>query len=114
MISDSDHLFSLLNRAIREFRVPGAQLAVYHDGRTTATQAGITRQGEISKITGESRFALGSIGKPLIATIALTLVEDGDLGLDEPIAAHLADWAPAPAELVGRVTLPYQWVTVQF
>ena len=105
MISDREHLFSLLDRTIREFRIPGAQLAIYHDGQSAATEAGITRQGEISEITAKSRFPLGSIGKPLVATIALTLVEDGDIELDEPIGQHLADWAPAPAALAGRVTL---------
>ena len=105
MISDRDQLFPLLNRTIREFRIPGAQLAIYQDGHVAATQAGITRQGEICEISRESRFPLGSIGKPLVATIALTLVEDGDIELDEPIGEHLADWAPAPAALAGRVTL---------
>jgi len=105
MISDSNILFSLLNRTIREYRIPGAQLAIYHNGELTTAAAGITRAGETGEITPESRFALGSIGKPLVATIALTLVEDGDIGLDEPVGEHLAEWPPAPAALAGRLTL---------
>jgi CubicO group peptidase (beta-lactamase class C family) len=67
--------------------------------------AGTARSGTSEEITAESRFPTGSIGKPFLATIALALVDDGDIGLDEPIGEHLTDWAPAPAALVGRLTL---------
>jgi CubicO group peptidase (beta-lactamase class C family) len=104
-VTDPYQLFSLLNRLVRAYRIPGAQLAVHHGGRSTVVEAGACRHGAPGKITRDTRFAIGSIGKPLLATIALTLVDDGDIELDEPIAEHLADWAPAPAALAGRLTL---------
>jgi CubicO group peptidase (beta-lactamase class C family) len=40
----------------------------------------------------DTRFDIASLTKIFISTVALALVGSGRLGLDEPLAAHVAEW----------------------
>ncbi|MFD8495082.1 serine hydrolase domain-containing protein [Amycolatopsis sp. NPDC059657] len=66
--------------------VPGAQLVVRRGGETLSLAAGEERLGSGRAVTAESRFPLGSLTKPFTAALAMTLVADEDLDLDEPLA----------------------------
>ena len=50
----------------------------------------------------DSIFWLGSISKTLCSTAVLHLVEEGRLGLDDPIGAHLPGWSPSDASREGE------------
>lgn len=65
--------------------VAGAQLVVRRDGETVEFAAGEERLGSGREVTGASRFPLGSLTKPFTAALAMTLVADEDLELDEPL-----------------------------
>lgn len=77
-------------------RLPGAQLAVRHGGRTDAYEYGTESAGSGRVVTRDSAFPVGSLTKPFTAALTLTLVADGDLELDTPVGTEL------PA---GRYTL---------
>jgi CubicO group peptidase (beta-lactamase class C family) len=80
--------------------VCGAQLAVHHDGMIVAVETGeLERHGR--PVTRDAAFPVGSITKTFTATLAMVLVADGDLDLDEPLGAHL----PELAELGDVLTL---------
>jgi CubicO group peptidase (beta-lactamase class C family) len=42
-------------------------------------------------VTAESRFSVGSLTKPMVATVVARLAEDGRLSLDDPVAAYVPE-----------------------
>lgn len=90
-----------LDDLMRRYRVPGAQLAVHHDGRTTGLHAGLAEDGQPARVDAVTAFPTGSVTKAFTATLAMILVADGDLELDEPVGDEL----PELADPVGEVTL---------
>lgn len=99
---DSADLSALLAQLVRQYRIPGAQLAVRFDGRTITAEAGEESAGMGRLVTGKSAFPLGSLTKPFTATMVMMLVDDGDVELDVPIAKYLPELGTA---MTGGVTL---------
>lgn len=96
-------LAAMLRQAANDHHVPGAQLAVrWRDTRITAV-VGHEEHGTDRRVTDRSKIPAGSIGKAFTATVAMMLVADGDLGLDDPIAEHVADLRDGH-DLFGRLT----------
>jgi CubicO group peptidase (beta-lactamase class C family) len=90
-----------LSSLAREHRVPGAQLAIHHAGRTVAVEFGEAEHGTRRRMTRDTAVPVGSVTKAFTATTAMVLVADGDLELDAPLSDHL----PELGELGGRLTL---------
>ena len=42
-------------------------------------------------MTADTRFAVGALAKPMVATAVARLAADGRLGLDDPAAAHVPE-----------------------
>ncbi|WP_240943275.1 serine hydrolase domain-containing protein [Planosporangium thailandense] len=85
----------------RKYGVPGAQLAIHHDGRTVTTDMGELAYGTGQPVTADTAFAIGSITKTFTATTAMVLVADGDIDLDDPVGEYL----PGLEDLGGEATL---------
>lgn len=78
--------------------VPGLVVGVDHGGEVTLAAAGTTAPGGAEALRPDALVRTSSNTKPLVAALALTLVEDGTLALDEPVERHLP-------ELAGRRVL---------
>src|SRR5882757_2473652 len=81
----------VLERLIREQRLPGFAMAVVEDNRL-AYAAGFGVRNVTSpedRITTRSLFHMASITKPFVATSLMQLVENGKVDLDVPIATYL-------------------------
>ncbi|MEV1119911.1 serine hydrolase domain-containing protein [Actinosynnema sp. NPDC049800] len=87
---DTDRISTRLATLTREHLVPGAQLAVHHEGRTWTHEVGLA---------ADAAVPIGSITKTFTATVAMALVSDGDLDLDAPLSDHL------PGVAAGELTL---------
>jgi CubicO group peptidase (beta-lactamase class C family) len=79
-------LRSGIAEATAQFGVPGAQVAWLHDGSIDQIEIGVTGWGRGAAVLPDTRFPLGSVTKVFTASLALLLVDDGALHLDEPIA----------------------------
>ncbi|MDT5025308.1 MAG: hypothetical protein QOE61_1734 [Micromonosporaceae bacterium] len=91
----------------RLHRVPGAQLAI-HDGRDTVTvEAGELEHGTGRRVTRDAAFPIGSISKSFTATVAMILVADGDLELDEPLGRYLPELRDLGDQLTLRQVLSH-------
>lgn len=90
----------LLERHSRRHLIPGTQLAVHRDGITRAVEFGVQHAGG-PPMTRAARVPVGSVSKTFTAALAMILVSDGDLDLDEP----LAEYVPAAASLSDRLTV---------
>ena len=80
-----------LSALARKHRVPGAQLAIHHDGVITAGEAGELEFRAGRLVTRDAVFPIGSITKCFTATVAMILVADGDVDLDAPIGEYVPE-----------------------
>lgn len=82
-----------LDQAVTEGDVPGL-VALVGRGQDVWTHAAGVRDLESgSPMTRGTVFAVASIGKPITAVAALMLVEDGVIGLDDPVDPWLPELA---------------------
>ncbi|MEV4701990.1 amino acid adenylation domain-containing protein [Actinoplanes sp. NPDC049316] len=82
-----------------EHRVPGAAVALLHEGEVVALDGyGVTAAGAGVPVTPETPFRVGSISKHVTALAVLALVADGVLSLDADVNRYLTSWrVPGPA-----------------
>src|SRR5438270_6272033 len=69
--------------AREHWSVPGIAVGVFHDGETVAVADGVCALGGEEQVSPQTEFRIASITKPITATLAMTLVQDGLLALDE-------------------------------
>ncbi len=72
---------------------------IFPDGETWKGASGISHEGV--PLTPEMLFDIASIQKNFQATLALTLVEEGLIGLDDP----LDKWLPPYPNIDGKITI---------
>jgi CubicO group peptidase (beta-lactamase class C family) len=104
---DPDALFGTLSALARKYQVPGAQLAIHHGGETVAIEVGELQYQTGCPVTRNAAFPIGSISKKFTATVAMTLVADGDLELDAPLGEHLPELDDLGNELTLRQVLSH-------
>ena len=86
-------LESQVEQALKEYRVPGAALALWHDGRIVERGFGVLRRGEEMTVEPDSVFQVASVSKPVAATGVLQLAASGLLDLDIPVSNYLRRWS---------------------
>ncbi len=75
------------------YKIPGFSIAVIDDYKIVwAKGYGVTDAGSRTPVTTKTLFQAGSISKPVAATGALWLVEQGKLLLDEDVNDKLKSW----------------------
>ncbi|MFC1746915.1 glycoside hydrolase family 3 N-terminal domain-containing protein [Candidatus Neomarinimicrobiota bacterium] len=92
---DFSGAFSVIDSAIHEFVMPGAQVFVLKDGEVVADTAFgyFTYNPGAPPITKESIFDLASVTKVLVGTpIAMSLVDDGLIALDDPVQKYFPEF----------------------
>src|SRR6266699_1061763 len=98
-------LDSFITRALKEFQVPGAAVAVVRDGKVALVKGygvrDVTKAGAVDENT---IFQLASVTKTLTATAAATVVDQGKLDWDKPIFNYLP-------EFVGYDPYMTRWLT---
>jgi CubicO group peptidase (beta-lactamase class C family) len=101
--------FAVLEDVAREARerwnVPGIAVGLLRDGRVETFADGVASLETGAPVTAEARFRVASISKPFTASLALTLVQDGLLDLDEPLRGR---WT-ARALLSHSAGLASEW-----
>jgi len=97
-----------LEKLMATFKVPGLSMAVIDNYQIVWKKAyGVTDAGSDKPVTTATLFQAGSISKPVAATGALLLVEQGKLSLDEDVNLKLKSWKVPENEFTKteRVTL---------
>lgn len=78
---------------MEHYRVPGISVAVINDGKIEwARGYGVKRAASTDSVDTATRFQAASISKPVAATAALRLVEEGKLDLDGNVNDRLRSW----------------------
>jgi CubicO group peptidase (beta-lactamase class C family) len=113
--SISTRLQTALAAYVKEHRLPGATAGVVHDGRLAwSGSVGFADVGSRVVADPSTLHRVASITKTFTATAILQLRDDGLLGLDDPLVAHIPELAAArpaagPIEAVTlRLLLSHQ------
>ncbi|WP_240968021.1 serine hydrolase domain-containing protein [Paenibacillus aquistagni] len=77
-----------MKEALEEYHIPGASLAVVHNGQTIFQDSWGT-MSDGTAVKEDTTFLIGSVSKPLTSLAIMVLVEDGKIKLDEPIEAYI-------------------------
>ena len=94
-----------------ELEVPGVAVGLLHDGHEEHAFHGVTSVENPLPVDERTLFLCGSTTKTFTATALMLLVDEGRLGLDDPVRAHLPEFrgelgdrspAPEPHGRLGR------------
>jgi CubicO group peptidase (beta-lactamase class C family) len=94
--SDEDgKVDALVRNEMKEQHIPGLALGVYRDGKMVRAQGyGMANIEWDVPVQPDTVFQSGSVGKQFTATAVMMLVEEGKVGVDDPIQKYFPD-APA-------------------
>lgn len=93
---------TLLER-MDELGIPGLSVAVIDHGEIVAARGyGVLDLVSKRPVTPQTLFLAGSISKPVAATAALRLVQDGALTLDGDVNQWLRSWQVPPSDALGE------------
>jgi len=103
-----------LQRLVDDRKIPGAVVAVARRGRVAVlTAVGLRDRERGDPMTEDTIFAIASMTKPVTCVAAMTLVERGQIGLDDPVARFLPELGDPrvlepsrPGESEDLVTVP--------
>lgn len=88
-----------IERLIEEAEITGMAIAVIEDGEVgPILTAGVRSTETDPPITEDTVFEAESLSKPVVAWIALQLIEEGVLDLDQPLA-EIAPWSDAAGDI---------------
>ncbi len=99
-----------LAQAFRDgHKIPGLSVAVGHRGNVVYAKAfGLSDLENAVKATEDTVFRTASIAKPITAVAVLQLVDQGKIGLDDPIQKHCPEFPTKDRELTVRQLLCHQ------
>jgi beta-lactamase class C len=90
-----DKALSLIDTWIGPQGAPGVGAAVWHKGQVVAERyVGEARAGE--PVVPETLFPLASVTKPIAAATFVSLVDDGAVGIDEPVGRIVPEFRAGP------------------
>ncbi len=101
-----DDLESFVPEYMREEDVPGVAVALVRDGKVVRTKGfGVANALTRRRVGPETVFEVASSSKVVTAYVALRLVDQGVLSLDEPLNSYLPEpWLP-PSDSRDAITL---------
>lgn len=92
-------LDALLPDLLRQYRAPGAAVALVQGGAVAWAQGyGLANETTGAPVTSETTFQVASLSKSITAWGVMRLVEEGKIDLDAPVAQYLKSWGLPPAK----------------
>lgn len=88
---NEDDLAALVAEHASRHSVPGAALGILRGEAKTATWYGVADVTTREPVRPETNFSVGSLTKPMVATVIVRLADAGKLSLDDPAAAHVPE-----------------------
>ena len=100
-----EDVYAAVEAAVEETATPGTAIGLVHDGEEHAAGIGVTSVENPLEVTPETLFQIGSITKTVTGTVAMILVERGELDIDAPVRRYLPKLALADDDVAARVTM---------
>jgi CubicO group peptidase (beta-lactamase class C family) len=99
-VAEPTNVLSIIDRA----GIPGMAMAVLDDGEIAWSKGfGVRGANDGDPVDENTVFEAASLSKPVVAYVALTLVDAGRLDLDRPLVEY-ADIPELPDERAGQIT----------
>jgi CubicO group peptidase (beta-lactamase class C family) len=99
-------LDAAFDRALAEQRLVGGVVLVAENGRLSyGRAAGMADRRTGRAMAEDTIFRMASLTKPIVTAAALALVEDGVLGLEDPVSRWLPDFQPLYEGQAPTITL---------
>jgi CubicO group peptidase (beta-lactamase class C family) len=90
-----------MTEVLNRHNVPGVSVAVVHNGHIDwAAGYGVRESGTTHAVDTTTLFQAASISKPVSAVVALRLVADNELDLDEDVNHRLQSWKVPESDLI--------------
>ena len=105
MLNILENLQEQLVDCVAENNIPGASIAVLHEGRVHTAAAGVLNLNTGVEVTPDSVFMIGSTTKVLTATLLMQLVDEGRVELDAPANRYLPEVKVAGEPLPDVITV---------
>ncbi len=88
--AEDNQLSTLVDRALKSWKVPGAAVAIVHrDKLLYLAGHGLKHLDEVDKFTPDTLFPLASCTKAFTTTAMAMLVEKGKMKWDDPVRKHV-------------------------
>jgi len=103
---DPKPIDAVVEKAMKEFQVPGAAVVIVKDDQVVYLKSfGVREKGKPGEVTPDTVFAIASCSKAFTTTLIAMLVDEGKLKWDDKVREHL-DYFRLSDELADReVTL---------
>lgn len=98
-------LDDVIRSSVEKRGVPGASVAILHDGQVVSAAAGVLNVRTGVEATTDSLFQIGSITKVYTATLILQLVDEGRVDLDAAVRTYLPDFRVADDAASATITV---------
>lgn len=98
-------LSNKIRELMNELRIPGVAVGVYNGGDVSTQGYGVTNVDHPLPVNDDTLFQIGSITKTFVGIMAMMLVEEGKLDLDEPIRTYLPGFKVPDDEAASKATL---------
>jgi CubicO group peptidase (beta-lactamase class C family) len=90
--NESTKVDSYVRGEMQREQIPGLALGVYRDGKIVKAEGyGIANLEWDVPVKADTIFQSGSVGKQFAATAVMMLVEEGKVGLDDPLRKYFPD-----------------------
>jgi CubicO group peptidase (beta-lactamase class C family) len=89
----ADVLAQAVHPFVEAGAIPGAVVGTWRGGDVSLAAVGTTALGETTAITTDTPLRVSSLTKPVVAALALGMVEDGQLALDDPVERFVPELA---------------------
>lgn len=90
--AQSDEVDKVVVAEMQRQKIPGVAVAVIRNGKVIKEKGYGLANVELNvPVTSETAFKIGSISKPIIAIGVMKLVEEGKIGLDDPVGKYFPE-----------------------
>ena len=104
----ADEVDRYVAEQMRQLHLPGVSLAVIRNGRVIKAQTYGLANVELGvPVSADTVFELGSVTKQFTAAAIMLLVEDGKIGLDDPLSKYFGDVPTAWSQITVRQLLTH-------
>src|SRR5215831_18805114 len=93
-----------VSELLSEYRIPSVAIAVLRDGEITELAVGVKNLSTEEPATTDTIYQCGSMTKTWTALAFMQLVDEGKVGLGEPVRTYLPGFRVASPEVSDMVT----------
>jgi CubicO group peptidase (beta-lactamase class C family) len=101
---DATQIQARVSELLSEYGIPSAAIGVLHDGEITDFAVGVKNLLTEEPATTDTIYQCGSMTKTWTALAFMQLVDEGKVGLDEPVRTSLPGFKVADPEISAKVT----------